>query len=139
MTENLSERMSRMGDVVSANHYSKEVEALEVENQTLKEQLENDKIPDCIGKYGEYLDCTEICFYNNICSLYSKAETEVKTLKAKHHPSIEFVEKLYNHAGELEKRLAKAQGIFSEWRATLIGWRFVGFVELMEKALGGES
>ena len=36
MTEKLSERMSRMGDVVSANHYSKEVEALEDENKNLR-------------------------------------------------------------------------------------------------------
>jgi hypothetical protein len=94
---------------------------------------------------------------NEVNHRFRLFEAEVKTLKAKHHPSIEFVEKLYNHAGELEKRLAKARDAFNHFPDSdadfnephegmssvtrlYYGWAKVEkWKDKMEKALGGDE
>src|SRR4030043_769263 len=63
-------------------NWQRRAEAAEAENQRLKEQLNNDKIPECLGEYNNYLDCKCICFYGDICSRYTETKEHLTRVKA---------------------------------------------------------
>ena len=95
----------------------KRAEKAEAEVKRVREQLEYPKLPDCLGKYGSYMDCECICADNIYCHHVTKLDSRL----AKAQDAIK--EKCNHCKIVVDDRLCKA----------------VCPVPSIEKALGGES
>lgn len=129
MTEKLSKRMEEFlnthsQDEIPLYEYAKEVEELETE---LGKQIKS---------RDYWLDRR---YTEEERSLKLEDEVERLSKELMNRPSFEFMRKLYDHAGDLESRLSKAQEWLRKTRNPIDSEDIMIDFEKLDKILGGDS
>jgi hypothetical protein len=110
VAQRLSERMSR-DDSISAAEYVEAVEALEVENQKLKDDLKAQEEMYVIA-CRKILD--EKCLRADVTNRAEKAEAEVKKLKELEEETYGYLDMDHAELGNLKDRLERVKKLVAE-------------------------